>query len=102
VLEGLAGRHGSRSYALFLVHFPVLLGVNAVVQMLGLDGPWTALAALGLACWGANVAARVFFERIEQPAARWDPWRQLLRPKVLAVLPLGLLAGGLFETFRLA
>lgn len=61
---------GSISYALFLVHFPVLMLSNAAFALLDTghdaNGPLAMLVA-----WGASIAAAVVFHRfVEMPAGR--------------------------------
>lgn len=61
---------GRSSYALFLVHFPVLMLGNALYARLGLSGAG-ATAALLLGCWLASLALALLFERrVEAPLAR--------------------------------
>jgi peptidoglycan/LPS O-acetylase OafA/YrhL len=61
---------GRTSYALFLVHFPVLLIGNAWWERSGLSGP-VAGTILFIAAWGVSLALAWFFERwIEAPLAR--------------------------------
>jgi peptidoglycan/LPS O-acetylase OafA/YrhL len=64
---------GRISYALFLVHFPVCLLVNAFFTELGPSNP--RLNALGmLVAWAAsNVAAVVFYRHVELRLANWRP-----------------------------
>ncbi|MDO9277587.1 MAG: acyltransferase family protein [Polaromonas sp.] len=69
-----------QSYALFLVHFPVLLLVNAAFTRFGFT-PETASATSalnwGIAGWATSLwAANLFHRWIESPAA---PWRGALR-----------------------
>jgi peptidoglycan/LPS O-acetylase OafA/YrhL len=64
-----------QSYALFLVHFPVLLLVNAAYTRFGFT-PETASATSalcwGIAGWAASLwAANLFYRWIESPQARW-------------------------------
>lgn len=64
-----------QSYALFLVHFPVLLLVNAAFTRFGFT-PETASAtsalSWGIAGWAASLwAANLFYRWIESPQARW-------------------------------
>jgi len=69
-LSRLLAHHGQHSYALFLVHFPILLLVNALFERHDPELPWVDLAYL-LAAWLlANVAALPFYRWIEAPAAR--------------------------------
>lgn len=61
---------GRSSYALFLVHFPVLMLGNALYAQLGLHSAG-ATAALLLGCWLASLALAMAFERrVEAPLAR--------------------------------
>jgi len=69
------------SYALFLLHFPVLLLMNALLVYLGDTSPLTGSLML-LATWAlANWLARPFHRWVEAPAARFDPlaWLPRLR-----------------------
>jgi len=60
------------SYALFLVHFPVCLLVNAVFQQWAPHAP--LMNAFGvLLAWGAsNVAAALFYRHVEMRLAGWQ------------------------------
>ncbi len=63
-------RGGKMSYALFLIHFPVLLLTNAVYAHSGANGP-AVVAATVLAYWLASMALAWAFERyVETPLAR--------------------------------
>ncbi len=66
---------GRSSYALFLVHFPVLLLGNALFTALGLNGA-AAGVTLFAAVWGLSVLLGWAFERwVEAPLGRWvRPW----------------------------
>ncbi len=66
---------GGVSYALFLVHFPVCLVINAAFQRFAPIDP--AIAALGiLVAWVAsNLAADLFHRYVELPLARWQKHR---------------------------
>jgi peptidoglycan/LPS O-acetylase OafA/YrhL len=62
---------GQNSYALFLVHFPVLMLVNAFYAQLGSASAAT-LACVVLGYWLASMALAWAFERyVETPLARW-------------------------------
>ncbi len=66
---------GLHSYALFLMHFPVLLLTNAAFTRAGFTpetiAPATALG-WGIAGWAASLwAANLFYRWIESPAAAW-------------------------------
>ncbi|MEJ5999800.1 acyltransferase family protein [Paucibacter soli] len=69
-LARLLAHHSQHSYALFLVHFPIVLLLNAWVEPQ--DQPLGAWAAVYLlAAWLlSNVAALPFYRWIEAPAAR--------------------------------
>ena len=72
---------GKISYALFLIHFPVLLLGNALFAYLDLAGSEAAGAML-LACWAASTAAAIGFARwVEAPLAHWGYKRSLLPPR---------------------
>lgn len=62
---------GRSSYALFLVHFPVLVIGNALHARLGLHGPASGIGML-LAIWLGSVLLGLWFERrVEAPLGRW-------------------------------
>ena len=69
-----------QSYALFLLHFPVLLLVNAAFTRFGFTAETasaTSALSWGIAGWAASLwAANLFYRWIESPAA---PWRGVLR-----------------------
>jgi len=69
-LSRMLAHHGQHSYALFLVHFPVVLLLNAWVEPQAEPlGAWAAVYLL--AAWLlSNVAALPFYRWIEAPAAR--------------------------------
>lgn len=70
-LRRAAGQLGQISYALFLVHFPVLMLGNALYVKLGLSSASEA-ALFMLGCWTASLLLAYAFERwIEAPLARW-------------------------------
>jgi peptidoglycan/LPS O-acetylase OafA/YrhL len=62
---------GRTSYALFLVHFPVLMLANALYARLGLDGPLAGMLMLLLGWAGSMALAFVFERRVEAPLGRW-------------------------------
>ena len=69
-LGELVGRLGQSSYALFLVHFPVLMLGNAVLAKLQLHSAAAAMGVL-LASWAASLALALLFERwVEAPLMR--------------------------------
>ena len=61
---------GTHSYALFLVHFPICLLVNALFEHQGLSGGWTGLLTMAAALLISNLAALPFRRWIEAPAGR--------------------------------
>lgn len=62
---------GRSSYALFLVHFPVLLLGNALFAALELNGAAAGVTLFG-AVWGVSVLLGWAFERwVEAPLGRW-------------------------------
>jgi peptidoglycan/LPS O-acetylase OafA/YrhL len=70
------------SYALFLLHFPVLLLSNALLTRLDSSAPAVGLLML-LATWAlANAMARPFHHWVEGPASRLDllAWRRRGQP----------------------
>lgn len=69
-LATLLGHLGTHSYALFLVHFSVLLLVNALFASGAPERSLAGLVAL-LAAWAlSNLAAILFYRWVEQPSAR--------------------------------
>ncbi len=77
---GSAVQHLSQtSYALFLVHFSVLLLVNTLFARLGLTQPGLALC-FAVAGWGVSLWAATGFHRwVESPDA---PWRGVYWPRL--------------------
>lgn len=75
-LLALTTRLARSSYAVFLVHFPVLLLVNGLFSAFVPAHPWPQLAGVVLA-WGASLVAGDLFHRwAERPLAVWlDRWR---------------------------
>jgi peptidoglycan/LPS O-acetylase OafA/YrhL len=66
----LLGELGTHSYALFLVHYPVCLLVNAVYEQQEMDGGTAGLCMMA-AAWGlSNLASLPFHRWIEAPAGR--------------------------------
>ncbi len=59
---------GRISYSLFLIHFPVILVVNAVMAQAGLQSPWINLAAM-LAAVGLSIAAAALLYRFVESRA---------------------------------
>jgi peptidoglycan/LPS O-acetylase OafA/YrhL len=90
-LQALLQALGERSFALFLVHYAVLLLVNAAALAAGWQGGWWGV---GLILLLSLAAAHAFHGQVEQRLARWAP-----RPRALLLgLPL---AGGLLGLERL-
>lgn len=76
---------GTHSFALFLVHFPICLLVNALFEHRDPEHGWQALLAL-LCAWGlSNMAALPFYRWVEAPAGRLRllPWLARWLPKAL-------------------
>lgn len=76
---------GTHSFALFLVHFPICLLVNALFEHRDPELGWQALLAL-LSAWAlSNMAAVPFYRWIEAPAGRLRllPLLARLLPKAL-------------------
>lgn len=67
--ERLVRAAGRISYALFLVHFPVILLFNALFARMRGDGATASLAAAACA-WAASIALAIVFQRwVETPLA---------------------------------
>ena len=76
---------GTHSFALFLVHFPICLLVNALFEYRDPEHGWQALMAF-VAAWAlSNIAALPFYRWIEAPSGRLRllPWLARLLPKAL-------------------
>jgi len=69
-LAALVGHLGTHSYALFLIHFPVCLLVNALFEHRDIEHAPAALLALLGAWLLSNLAALPFYRWIEAPAGR--------------------------------
>ncbi|MFZ3221278.1 MAG: hypothetical protein WA174_14670, partial [Rhodoferax sp.] len=70
---------GQASYALFLVHFPVLMLANALFVYAGLTTPLAGLITL-LVSWGACTAVALWFAyHVEIPLSRWSAHHGLRR-----------------------
>ena len=66
---------GGTSYALFLVHFPVLMAVSAVFEHYWPGDPWAAILGLGAAWLLSMLAADQFHRYVELPLLRWQRQR---------------------------
>jgi peptidoglycan/LPS O-acetylase OafA/YrhL len=66
---------GGTSYALFLVHFPVCLVVNAAFQRFVPADPVYAAWGVFVAWLASNLAADPFHRYVELPFARWQKRR---------------------------
>lgn len=77
----LLARAATPSYALFLLHFPVLLLTNALLAQLPGATPAAGLVMLVASWLLANGLAVPFHRWVEAPAARFDPlaWLPRLR-----------------------
>ena len=81
-LTNVIRRLGQASYALFLVHFSVLMLGNALFVRLGLRGTWPAALAL-LGSWVACLGLAVLFERwIEAPLYRLKAHGRKISPQL--------------------
>ena len=78
---------GRISYSLFLIHFPVILLVNAVVVQLGVHAPWIDLLGMVAAVALAIGAAALLY--------RWVESRPPSGPMTLALLVALVAAGAL-------
>lgn len=86
-LRQLLHRGAQRSYALFLIHFPVLMLANALYAQLGSAGAGT-LACFVAGYWLASMALAWVFERyVETPLARWGLPRRSGSTSALASRP---------------
>lgn len=69
-LADLVAQAGTHSYALFLVHFPICLLVNALFERKDVDSAPLAVAAMAAAWALSNLASLPFYRWIEAPAGR--------------------------------
>lgn len=76
---------GRISYSLFLIHFPVILLVNAAMARLGPHSPWVDLLGMAAAVALAIAAAALLYRWVESRPASW---------RFTAALLAGLLACG--------
>lgn len=80
MLEGF----GRISYAVFLVHFPVCLIINALFTRYAPPLPVSQGIGMLLA-WAASIAAgAVFYRWIEIPLGRWTQFRRIPNGQILA------------------
>ncbi len=91
---------GARSYALFLIHFPVCLMGNAMFVLAGGQADSTVLAALVLAAVlvGSMALADGFYRHVERPSAHWRPlpWVYAAPGRLQAFWRMVVLACGAF------
>ncbi len=79
-LSRAVGLLGQSSYALFLVHFPVLMLGNALFARLQPGGSVAAMGVL-LASWGLSLGLALLFERwVEAPLSRLGGYRRKSAP----------------------
>lgn len=78
-------RLGEISYSLFLIHFPVILLTNAVVDRWWPDQAWPALWGMGFSLALSLAAGTLLYRQVEMRAASW---------KAVLTLFAGLLACG--------
>lgn len=78
-------RLGELSYSLFLIHFPMILLVNAVVDRWWPAQPWVALLGMGAAFALSLAAAELLYRQVESRAVTW---------RAVLVLFAGLMACG--------
>lgn len=72
---------GQISYAIFLIHFPLCLVVNAAFERFLPHTPWVQLTGVVVAWVGSVVAGAVFHRAVEAPAMRWVGERRPRRPQ---------------------
>lgn len=78
---------GGTSYALFLVHFPVCLLVNAGFQHFTSATPAISAWGLLVAWLTSNLVAHLFHRYVELPLARWQKRRMQCRARRKAPAP---------------
>ncbi|MDP1654000.1 MAG: acyltransferase family protein [Rhodocyclaceae bacterium] len=72
---------GGTSYALFLVHFPVCLLINAGLQHFAPADPVLSAWGLLVAWLASNLVADLFHRYVELPLARWQKRRMQCRAR---------------------
>jgi len=70
---------GDHSYALFLVHYPICLLVNALFVQWDLHQPYAALTMMAAAWILANMASLLFHHYVERPAMQLGATEPVLR-----------------------
>lgn len=80
-------RLGEISYSLFLVHFPVLIGVATLWSWLDWSIAETAVLGLGTAFMTSLAAAELFHRWVENPAARAGRRRKKAHQPVVETQP---------------
>lgn len=78
---------GGVSYALFLVHFPVCLVINAAFQRFVPADPAIAAWGVLLAWLTSNLVADLFHRYVERPAARWQKHYMVCRNRQKTAVP---------------
>ena len=90
--EGALTWLGRRSYSIFLIHYGILIGFNAVWSIFFPTGVWINLLGMLLALLSSVVAGTLLYHFVEsRPAVFRQPWAW----PTLAAMVLGAL---LFET----
>jgi len=75
-LARAVGLLGQSSYALFLIHFPVVMLGNALFARLHQSGSAAAMGVL-LASWAISLALALLFQRwVEAPLSRLGGYRR--------------------------
>lgn len=64
-------RLGRMSYSLFLIHFPVLLAMNALMANLAPHGPWVDLAGMAATFALSVAAAALLYRWVESRPVSW-------------------------------
>ncbi|XHS79264.1 acyltransferase family protein [Burkholderiaceae bacterium UC74_6] len=77
--QGWIVEAGDHSYALFLVHYPICLLVNALFVQWDLQNPYAALAMMAMAWVLANMASLLFHHYVERPAMQLGASEPVLR-----------------------
>lgn len=78
---------GGTSYALFLVHFPVCLVINAAFQRFAPADPGYAAWGMLVAWLASNLVADLFHRHVELPLARWQKRRIICKAGQKPAIP---------------
>lgn len=62
---------GTISYAVFLIHFPIILVANGIYARIAPSESWVSLGFVALTWITSLLAGAIFYRHVECPASRW-------------------------------